>query len=70
MASPKAIARIETLVWVLIFSGLLTLVLGIASLDHHLAAGWTLVVLGGAAAAAGVVLIWVRSRMAESTIDS
>ncbi|WP_298926936.1 hypothetical protein [uncultured Ramlibacter sp.] len=70
MASAKAIARVETLVWVLLFGGLLTLVLGLALLDHQLAVGWVLVVLGGLAAAAGVVLIWVRSTMVKSTIDS
>jgi len=70
MASRQALARLDALVWTLIFGGLLTLVLGIASLDHHLAAGWTLVVLGGVAAAAGAVLVWVRSRIRESTIDT
>ena len=60
MASAKAIARVETLVWVLLFGGLLTLVLGLALLDHQLAVGWVLVVLGGlrAEGEAAVLVHW------------
>jgi len=61
----RRIARLEVLIWVLIYGGLLTLVLGIASGDVHRVAGWSLAVLGAVAAAAGVVLIWVRSRLRE-----
>ena len=59
----KSIARLHSLIWVLIYAGLLTLVLGLsaARIDH--AIGWSLVVAGGIVAAVGFVLIWVRSRM-------
>ena len=59
----KSIARLHALIWVLIYAGLLTLVLGLsaARIDH--AIGWSLVVAGGIMAAVGFVLIWVRSRM-------
>ena len=59
----KSIARLHSLIWVLIYAGLLTLVLGLsaARIDH--AIGWSLVVAGGIVAAMGFVLIWVRSRM-------
>ncbi|MFC5499873.1 hypothetical protein ACFPOE_20190 [Caenimonas terrae] len=56
-------ARLDVLIWVLIFGGLLTAVLGIASRPVATATGWTLMVLGGCLAAAGVLLIWVRSRL-------
>lgn len=66
MPSAKALARLDALVWSLIFGGLIVLVLGIASQDTARIAGWSLTVLGGIAAAAGVVLIFVRSRLHET----
>jgi hypothetical protein len=56
-------ARIETLVWVLIYGGLLAVGLGLALQQQGAGvAGQVLVVGGGIVAALGVVLIWVRSR--------
>ncbi|QPF74988.1 hypothetical protein G8A07_20085 [Roseateles sp. DAIF2] len=55
---------IERLVWILIYGGLLAASLGLFILrggDELL--GWFLIGKGGIAAAAGTVLIWVRSRM-------
>lgn len=63
MASARTIALVERLVWVLIFGGLLTLVLGLATRDASAATSWTLISLGALATAGGVVLIWVRSRL-------
>jgi hypothetical protein len=63
--APRALAWFDRLVWTLIYGGLLTLVLGIASGDEHRIAGWSLGVVGGVAAAAGFILIWVRSRLRE-----
>ena len=65
MASAKTLARIERLVWVLIYGGLLVAILGIASLSENTLAAWPLVVIGALAAIAGVVLIWVRSRLTQ-----
>ena len=65
MASARALARLDALVWTLIFGGLFMVILGIASHDEAAIAGWSLSVLGGIAAAAGVVLIFVRSRLQE-----
>jgi hypothetical protein len=58
-------ARVETLAWVLIYGGLLVLVLGLSWQRADDAWGWSLVLAGGAAAAAGVALIWARSRMKD-----
>lgn len=56
----------EKLVWILIYGGLLSLGLGLALQQRGDAAlGWTLVAGGGAVAAVGVVLIWVRSRQKD-----
>ena len=65
MASARTLARLDALTWTLIFAGLLVLVLGIATHDEARIAGWSLSVLGGLAAAAGVVLIVIRSRLPE-----
>jgi VIT1/CCC1 family predicted Fe2+/Mn2+ transporter len=62
MTAPQTLQRLQTLIWVLIYGGLLTLVLGIATARSDGAVGWTLGVVGGLAAAAGVVLIAVRAR--------
>ena len=66
MASARALAWIERLVWILIYTGLFALVLGIAARRSSPVASWALMIGGGVLAAAGVVLIWVRSRLAES----
>lgn len=63
MPNARVLARIDTLAWVLIYGGLFSLILGIASHDETAVGGWSLSVLGVAAAIAGVVLIVVRSRL-------
>ncbi len=63
MASASTIARVERLVWILIYGGLLCLILGIALRDATDGAGITMMVLGGVVAVVGVALIFVRSRM-------
>lgn len=66
MPSARALKRLDALVWALIFGGLFVLVLGLASHDTTAIAGWSLTALGGIAAAAGIVLIFVRSRLPET----
>jgi hypothetical protein len=66
MPTARALRRLDALVWVLIFGGLFALILGIASHDEAAIAGWSLTAVGGLAAAAGVVLIFVRSRLRET----
>jgi hypothetical protein len=56
-------ARLDVLAWVLIFAGLFAVVLGIATRPVAPATGWSLMVAGACAVAAGAVLIWVRSRL-------
>ena len=62
-ASGKLIARLQALIWILIYAGLLTLVLGLSAARIDSAIGWSLVAGGGIMAAVGFFLIWVRSRM-------
>ena len=63
MAAPSTLQRLQKLIWVLIYGGLLTLVLGIATERTDAATGWVLMVVGGVVAAVGVVLIAVRARL-------
>jgi len=61
--SNKAIARLQALIWILIYGGLLTLILGLSVQRSDDAIGWSLVVGGGIVAAVGFALIYVRSRI-------
>jgi hypothetical protein len=60
---PKPHATLERWIWILIYGGLFALILGIATARTDAGLGWSLAVPGGAAAAAGAVLIYVRSRL-------
>ncbi len=66
MASARALAWVERLAWICIYGGCFAIILGIVSGEVHVIAGWSLGVLGGLAVAAGIVLIVVRSRLAET----
>ena len=59
--------KIETLVWLLIYSGMLIAALGLFLRTSEPIAGRVLIVAGLVDAAAGVLLLWLRSRM---TTDS
>ncbi|SDN95202.1 hypothetical protein SAMN05216303_101104 [Rhodoferax sp. OV413] len=67
MLTPKTISRLEKTIWILLYGGLLSLVLGLFTqrVDDDL--GLTLVIGGGVAAALGAVLIYVRSRVRANT---
>jgi hypothetical protein len=55
-------ARLEVLIWVLIYGGLLAVCLGLFVQRGNDLLGWSIVVGGAAVSALGVVLIWVRSK--------
>jgi membrane protein YdbS with pleckstrin-like domain len=57
--------RIESLVWILIYGGLLVLAIGLALVQGGVGQAWSIVAAGIVIAAAGVVLIYVRSRMTD-----
>ena len=65
MTSTRTLARLDALAWILIYGGLFALVLGVASHDETAVGSWSLSVLGGIAAVAGVVLIVVRARLSQ-----
>ncbi len=55
-------SKLETLIWVLIYGGLLLVVFGLFVQRTMAATGWTLIVVGAIVTVVGAVLIWVRSR--------
>jgi hypothetical protein len=59
-------ARMETAIWVLLYGGLALVIVGLWSLEH--AVGWphALVAVGAVLVIAGVLLIWLRSRLGET----
>jgi len=63
--SSRNLARLQALIWVLIYGGLLTLLLGVFTRRSDGPLGWSLTVVGALVAALGVVLIYVRSRLKE-----
>jgi hypothetical protein len=63
MASDQTRTRIERLAWILLYGGLFAVVLGLAATRYDAATAWSLLVPGGVIAIAGIVLIWVRSRL-------
>ena len=60
-------STVETLVWVLIYGGLLGVGFGLAVQRYVAPLGWGIVATGVVVAIAGVVLIYVRSRMKSPT---
>ena len=66
MLTSKTITRLENTIWILLYGGLLTLVLGLFTQRADDDLGQTMVVGGGAVAALGAVLIYVRSRVRAS----
>ena len=59
------LARLETLVWVLIYGGLLSLLVGLFMSRREEGAGVELMVGGGILAVLGAALIYLRSRLRE-----
>ena len=62
-ATNKSISRLHTLIWVLIYGGLLGAVLGLFVQRANDSVGWAMVVVGCLVAVGGCVLIYVRSKM-------
>ena len=59
----KSVARLQGLIWILIYGGLLAVVLGFFVQRTDDEAGWSLLVAGAVVAAVGFALIYVRSKM-------
>ena len=60
---------VEALAWLLIYSGLLLLSLGLFLRRSDDLVGWLLIAAGVADAATGATLIWRRSHMTDDTLE-
>ncbi len=58
--------RIQKWIWILIYPGIVLLALGLSVQRSDAALGWGIATSGIAAIVAGLVLIWVRSRMTNT----
>lgn len=63
MTSSRTLARMERVIWILIFAGLFAAIVGVVARSTSAALGWSLLVAGSLAAGVGVLLIWLRSRL-------
>jgi hypothetical protein len=63
MASLLTLKRLQQLIWVLIYGGLLTLVLGVSVQRTDDALGWSMVAGGAVLALLGAGLVFVRARL-------
>ncbi len=63
MASTHRLKQLQNLIWLLIYGGLLTLVVGLSVQRLDAALGWSLAAGGVAIALIGLVLIFVRARL-------
>ncbi|MEO8080886.1 MAG: hypothetical protein ABI641_10170 [Caldimonas sp.] len=59
-------ARAQSLVWPLIYGGLAAVSLGYALQRNGAGWGWLVVAAGAVGIVAGVVLIWIRSRLNDT----
>lgn len=66
MASLLNLKKMQQLIWVLIYGGLLTLVLGVSVQRTDAALGWSMMAGGAVLALIGFGLVFVRSRMKAS----
>jgi hypothetical protein len=58
-------ARLDVAVWTLVFGGLLVVALGVALARGGAGYGWAVAVAGALGVVAGVVALWLRSRLRE-----
>jgi membrane protein DedA with SNARE-associated domain len=58
--------RIEVWVWVLVYTGMILIGLGVSVQRGDASLGWGIAVVGIVAMLIGAVLVWVRSRTKET----
>ena len=66
MASKTMLARLQKLIWVYIYGGLLSIVIATFVRRTDESTAWWMTAIGGAVVVLGAVLIYVRSRLKET----
>jgi len=69
MERQKALDWLGRMIWFLVYGGLILLIVGFRLRVDSATAGWALMIAGAVIAVLGFFLIWVRSRVPDSTID-
>lgn len=69
MEREKALAWLGRMIWFLVYGGLILLIVGFRLRADSATAGWALMIAGAVITVLGFFLIWVRSRIPDSTID-
>jgi hypothetical protein len=67
MATATELKRLQMLIWVLIFGGLLALVLGLSVRRFEAPLGWVLMTGGAVLAGVGAALILLRAKMGPAS---
>jgi vacuolar-type H+-ATPase subunit I/STV1 len=67
--SPRGFARLDKLIWQMIYAGLFLVILGLASASRAPTAAWSMGILGAVLAIAGAILIPVRARLREDAAN-
>ena len=63
------VSTVDTLIWVLVYGGLIGVGLGVSVQRTDNGLGLGLAIVGGLAAVVGFALIYVRSRMNETPLN-
>jgi hypothetical protein len=66
MASKTALSRLQWLVWIAIYGGLLMISVASFLGQEESATATTMYLVGGVLVAAGILMIYIRSRLRES----
>ena len=66
MVAKIVLTRLQKLIWVYIYGGLLSIVIASFVRRTDAPTAWWMTVIGGAVVFLGVVLIYVRSRLKET----
>ena len=66
MVAKIVLTRLQKLIWVYIYGGLLSIVIASFVRPTDASTAWWMTVIGGAVVLLGVVLIYVRSRLKET----
>jgi hypothetical protein len=69
MERQKALDWLGRMIWILVYGGLILLIVGYRTLAESATAGWALMIAGAVITVLGFFLIWMRSRIPDSTID-
>ncbi len=68
MVAKIVLTRLQKLIWVYIYGGLLSIVIATFVRRTDESTAWWMTAIGGAVVVLGVVLIYVRSRLKETPL--